>query len=119
MPDWHCFVDRLQLVGERRGMAAVPIVDPGLHELARRIDFEELALDGVGLAVRRATACSPMASDAYVGAPLFGSIGFGRAPPRDDVARIGERAKDTPGCRRNLDGSDDDARREIDDGSGR
>src|SRR5271169_5684912 len=61
-------IEALQDVCHRGRPARRPIPDPGVHELPRRIDLEDLALESVGLTVDGARRV-PAPADAHIARP--------------------------------------------------
>jgi hypothetical protein len=59
---------------------------PGVYELSRRIDLEELSVEGEKLSVDL-TRSTPTAADTHVARPLCRVEDPGADPPVDDLVR--------------------------------
>src|SRR4051812_2223113 len=74
--------DRFEAPGDGRdAFARVPVVTPGLDELAWRVDVDELAVHRERLAVASDAVRAPGSADAHVAAPLRRAVRVFRAPP--------------------------------------
>ena len=108
--------DGLEAVGDGGGMVAVPPGAPGLDDLVWWINFEKFTAHREW-AVAADAFCNPRPSNAHVAGPLRGAVRVVRAPPAGDVLAR-ERPKDALGRDGDLDAREQDAIRDVGDGTG-
>jgi len=111
--DARSLVKGLQKVCHCCRGARSPDPMPGVHELSRRIDLEELSFEGEKLSVDL-TRSTPTAADTHVTGPLCRAEDAGTDPPVDDLVR-GQGSENTLRGSANLHAGQDVALGEVGD----